>query len=284
MRHKWLVTGAGGFLGANAMRVLAGQGNTDAFGVTRMDFDLTDRESLRSYLRAHAPTRVLNTAAMASHPACELEPQRAMTINADVVKMLAQECTDIGATLIHISTDAVFDGHRGNYTESDQPNPNTAYGDSKLKGEIYALEHNDALVVRTNFFGWSPTGQRSILEFFVTNLSAGRSVNGFTDTITTSLYTSDLMERVISLSEARGIVHLTSSDPISKYAFGCLVAENFGHPPELIVATESPGGSKNISLNTDKARGLLGAPLPTQREGIVRATQAREIIQFRGQK
>lgn len=274
------MTGAGGFLGANAVRILSQDNRRDALGVTRQDFDLTDRTALRGYLQAQAPTTVLNTAAIASHPTCELEPQQAFAINAEAVKMLAEECTDIGATLIQISTDAVFDGHLGNYSEADPPNPNTVYGESKLQGEIYALEHNDSLVVRTNFFGWSPTGQRSILEFFVNNLSAGNSVNGFTDTITTSLYATDLVENIIFLSQCRGIVHLTSTDSLSKYDFGCEVAESFGFSQDLIVPIGSPGGPKNISLNTEKARGLLGSPLPTQRQGVQRARDEKGTTQF----
>lgn len=284
MGHTWLVTGANGFLGANAIRVLEQKSDTRVLGTSRRNFDLKDRVSMRNFFITHSPQFVLNTAAMAVHSECESDPTAAHAINAEAVKTLAQECSVIGATLIHISTDAVFDGHRGDYTELDPTSPNTEYGRSKLLGEEYALAYNPALIIRTNFFGWSPNGQRSILEFFTKNLAAGKKVNGFTDTITTSLYAGDLVERIFALQRSQGIIHLTSSDAISKYQFGCLVAEAFNFDPALVTAIDSPGGPKNISLNTDKASGLLGSPLPTQQEGITRAFAEREIIGFPGQQ
>lgn len=280
MGPTWLVTGSHGFLGANAVRTLQQQPDLHVIGASRNDFDLTDQAAMRSFLTRHSPQFVLNTAAMAVHSECESNPAATYAINARVVEALAQECSAIGATLIHISTDAVFDGHRGNYTELDHTSPNTEYGRSKLAGEEFALANNQALIIRTNFFGWSPSRQRSIVEFFSNNLSAGQPIIGYTDTITTSLYVSDLIERIFALQNTRGIVHLTSVDPLSKYEFGCLVAEALHLDSTLITPTESPGGAKNISLNTDKAAALLGAQLPTQRDGIARAMAEREAIRF----
>jgi dTDP-4-dehydrorhamnose reductase len=82
------------------------------------------------------------------------------------------------------------------------------------------------------------------------------------------------------LQNIRGIVHLTSVDPLSKYEFGCLVAEALHLDSTLITPTDSPGGAKNISLDTDKAVALLGVQLPTQRDGIARAMAEREFIRF----
>lgn len=284
MGHTWLVTGANGFLGANAIRILEQKSDTQVVGASRSDFDITDRVGVRDFLSQYSPRFVLNTAAMAIHSECESDPAAAHATNAEAVKTLAQECSAIGATLIQISTDAVFDGLRGDYTELDHTSPKTEYGRSKLLGEEYALANNPALVIRTNFFGWSPSGQRSILEFFVHNLAAGTPVNGYTDTITTSLYASDLVERIFALQQSQGIVHLTSADPLSKYEFGCLVAETFNLNPESITPTHSPEGPKNISLNTDKAQDLLDSPLPTQQEGVARALAHKEVIRFHGQQ
>ena len=284
MGHTWLVTGAKGFLGANAIRILEQKSDTQVVGASRSDFDITDRVGVRDFLSQHSPRFVLNTAAMAVHSECESDPAAAHAINAEAVKTLAQECSAVGATLIQISTDAVFDGLRGDYTELDHPAPKTEYGRSKLLGEEYALANNPALVIRTNFFGWSPSGQRSILEFFVHNLAAGTPVTGYTDTITTSLYASDLVERIFALQHSQGIVHLTSADPLSKYEFGCLVAETFNLNPASITPINSPEGPRNISLNTNKAQDLLDSPLPTQQEGVARALAHKEVIRFHGQQ
>jgi len=264
------------------MRVLMQNNSMDAVGATRDDFDLTDRIAIQRFLKHHSPDVVLNTAAMASHAACEADPAAAMLVNATAVKFLAQECTAVGAKLIQISTDAVFDGSLGNYLETDDPSPNTAYGISKLQGEIHAAAENDSLILRTNFFGWSPDSHASILEFFVNTLASGQTAPGYIDTITTSLYTSDLIERIITLSETSGLFHLTSSDSISKFEFGQLVADHMGVDQKRITAVASPEGPKNISLNTLKASDYLANPLPTQAAGLTRAFLERPAIEFPG--
>ena len=162
-----------------------------------------------------------------------------------------------------ISTDAVFDGARGHYSEADAPNPTSVYGRTKLEGEQLALASTDALVARTNFFGWSPTGRRSILEFFVNALSNGEQVRGFTDFTTSSAYVQVLAEALWDLCalEATGLVHLTSPEALTKYEFGVAVAEEFGLDAGLITPTTSdmqPPREGDISLDVARAESWLG--------------------------
>jgi dTDP-4-dehydrorhamnose reductase len=222
---------------------------------------------------------ILHAAALASHEQCQSDPQLAERVNADATRQLARAAADVGAQFVCISTDAVFDGSRGDYTESDAPRPFSVYGRTKLLGEEYALQETDALVLRTNFFGWSPSGSRSILEFFVNELSAGRPVNGYTDFIVTSTYASFLLEAIWQLAARRttGIVHVGSADRLSKYEFGRTVAEVFGLDAGLIApvsatsARHSTSRARDLSLRTDRLRALLGAELPTQQIGILQA-------------
>ena len=285
----WLVTGASGFLGANAGLFLA-EKSVSTVGLSRgvatpphfnaaLRGDLSEPELLEEKVRESRPNVILHAGALASHERCEADPSLATRINADATRAIVSVAAEIGATFIYISTDAVFDGARGDYMESDGPSPFSVYGESKLLGERYALEQTDALVIRTNFFGWSPTGSRSILEFFVNSLRSGTPVSGYTDFTVTSTYTQFLIDAIWQLAQQRatGIVHVASADKCSKYEFATTVAEVFGldasliSPVEAAAATHATSRARDLSLRVDRLESLLGAHAPTQRAGIVQA-------------
>ena len=294
--RRWLITGASGFLGANAGYWLAGR--VERVGVARtappaascdeyVFCDLLDTRSIAPAIQSARPDVVMHCAALASHEACEADPALATRVNVDATAAVAAACDDVGATLVYVSTDSVFDGARGGYRETDDPNPFSVYGASKLEGERAARESTpDALIVRTNFFGWSVTGQSSILEFFIAALRDGRTVSGYTDFVVTSIYTQHLMGALEQLvaSEHRGVVHVASSDAQSKYAFGQLVAHEFGlgggfiTPVSAQVIQQSPSRVRDLSLNTGRMTAWLGSSPPGQRAGIDAAFQDESRI------
>ena len=285
----WLVTGASGFLGANAGLFLAGKpvstvglsrgGATPPHFNAALRGDLSESGQLAKNVHELRPNVILHAGALASHEQCEADPSLATRINADATRALAGAAAEIGATFIYISTDAVFDGACGDYTESDEPSPFSVYGESKLLGEQYALEQTDALVVRTNFFGWSPTGSRSILEFFVNSLRSGTPVSGYTDFTVTSTYTQFLIGAIWKLAQQRatGVVHVASADKFSKYEFATTVAEVFGldrsliSPVEAAAATHATSRARDLSLRVGKLESLIGTEAPSQRAGILQA-------------
>ena len=286
---KWLVTGAGGFFGANAGAFLNGRVESvgafrspskgSQFGAT-VPIDLLSETSIRDAVDAVRPDVVLHAAALASHEACESDPALAQLLNVESTTHLAQACANVGAKLVYLSTDAVFDGSRGNYTEQDATNPFSVYGETKLLGEQAALAvHDDVLITRTNFFGWSPTGTRSILEFFVNALRSGQQVSGYTDFVVSSLYVQDLLSATYDLvgSDRRGVVHLGASNALSKYHFGVKVATQFGLAAELISpVTAAVGGhatsrARDLSLDTSLVESWLGRSVPTQELGVANA-------------
>jgi len=281
----WLVTGANGFLGANLGAFL--EGKAHRVGLTRdggrpgmfdegLQGEFTEHAELFDAVDRLRPDVIINSAAMASHEECERSPERAEMVNSVAAGELAEAASLVGAKFVQISTDAVFDGARGNYSETDEPKPFSTYGRTKLDGERAVADRADALILRTNFFGWSPTGQSSILEFFVNELSQGHHVHGFTDFFVTSGYAPsvcDAIWRLVTLGTT-GVLHVTSTDSLSKYEFGRAVAEEFGLPIELINPAASnvhPSRNRDISLDVHRAEALLGARLATQREGIARA-------------
>ena len=294
-RPTWLVTGASGFLGANIGAFLGGQ--AERIAVTRdgaapslfdsaMSGDLADPGALAHQIRDLKPDVIVHSAALASHAHCEQDPHQAHLINAHATGLLASAAHDVGARFVYISTDAVFDGEQGNYTEDDTPSPKSVYGRTKLEGEAQAQQATDTLIIRTNFFGWSPSGRRSIMEFFVNELAAGHPVRGFTDFTTTSAYAQVLAETIRDLidREATGTFHVTSPDALTKYDFGVAVAEVFGLDPGLIspaTAGTYPPRNGDISLDVSKVQAILGSTLPTQREGIQRAHGSASTLRQR---
>jgi len=290
--QRWLVTGASGFLGANLGAYL--QGRCERLGMVRslpagqglfdryVEADLLDVASIEAAVVGCRPSVIVHTAAMAAHEDCEARPELAAAVNVGATAALARASDAVGARLVVISTDAVFDGNRGHYREDDEPSPFSVYGRTKLAGERLAMDLADALVVRTNFFGWSPTGQRSILEFFVSTLERGHPVRGFTDFIVRSLYAQHLAAILWELGGGAGrdplsgVCHVSSRDAVSKYDFGVAVANSFGLDAELITPTEAdviPPRNRDLSLDTGKAAAWLGRPLPPQAEGIRQALQ-----------
>lgn len=298
-RPLWLVTGANGFLGRNAGVWLSERAHV--VGTARhaeqhpaftqiLELDITDPKATRRVVRGVVPDVILNTAALASHELCESDPTLAHRVNVEGAENLATSAAEVGARIVQISTDAVFEGGAGGYLPQDPANPFSVYGRTKLLGEVAVLNAcPEALVARTNFFGWSPTGTRSILEFFVNALTNATPVHGFTDYIVNSIYAQDLMKVLWDLNEvkATGVVHTVARDALSKYEFGQLVAGVWGLNADLISpshGTDDAGGVsrvRDLSLSTQATAALLGYEIPSQVEGIQRAFVDRQTLRPR---
>jgi len=285
-----LVTGASGLLGINLCLTLA-----DAHAITGlvnhqrienapfkvMAGDLREAAFLRKAVEKAKPQAIIHCAAAAHIDWCEQHPDEAMHINAEVPGSLAEICLKRDIPLLHVSTDAVFDGKQVEYTEEDEPNPQSVYARSKYLGERNVLAVNPkALVSRVNFFGFSLSGERSLAEFFINNLSAGNPVNGFVDVIFCPLYVKDLVDLFVLMLEKSlsGIYHTVSGESLSKYAFGLNIAKKFGFDRSLInpisvnegnlVATRSP----LLMLNVEKLVSA-GVKPPGQEQGLLRLHQ-----------
>lgn len=287
-----LVTGASGLLGLNLAleasqrHTVFGTVNThhvhtQAFSVIRAD--LTVPGAVERLLDQTQPDWVINCAALALIDTCEANPSLARQSNVELPEKLAKLCAQHkvvargGARLIHLSTDAVFDGRRGDYAEEDIPNPLSAYARTKLEGESAVAEANPAAIIaRTNLFGWGLTGQRSLSEFFFYNLQAGKRVMGFTDVYFCPLLANDLAHVLLAMLEEglSGLYHVVSREGVTKYDFGVALARRFGFDENLIIPTsvEQSGlkaaRSPKLTLRADKLTRALGAPPPSWQEGL----------------
>ena len=203
----------------------------------------------------------------------------AQQVNADLPGELARLTRELGIKMVHISTDAVFDGQQGDYLETDAPNPLSVYARTKLEGEQQVLQANpEAIVARVNFFGWSLTGKRSLAEFFFNHLGAGKTVKGFTDVQFCPLQVNDLAEMLMGMvsRDLRGLYHVVSGESLSKYDFGCAIADQFGFDKGFITPVSwQEGGltaprSPNLTLNVSKVTEALGGPPPSVAAGLRR--------------
>ena len=281
-----LITGASGLLGLNLALETAhrhtvfGTVNhhplkTNAFTVIQTD--LLAPGAVERVLESTQPDWVIHCAALANLDACEADPLLAQQLNTDLPRTLANHVARSGARLLHVSTDSVFDGLRGNYTEQDIPTPVGVYSRTKLAGEQAVAEVcPDAIITRVNLYGWSLPGNRSLAEFFFNNLSQGKPVMGFTDVCFCPLLVNHLAVLFVKMLERNlsGLYHVVSSEALSKYDFGVRLAHRFDLDPKLINPTSiSRSGLKvarspNLSLRTDKLAGALGQLIPNISTGL----------------
>ena len=286
---RLLVTGVSGLLGINLALEAVQQGfevvgwsNSRTLKNTPFQQEtvqLEHLESLPAALQKARPDAVIHCAAIANLDIAEQNPQLADSVNAQAPGVLAQTAKDLGVPFVQISTDAVFDGSKGDYSEEDLPNPQNAYAQSKLAGEeAVRLAYPQALIARVVFYGWSLSSRRSLAEFFFNNLSQGKRCNGFTDSIFSPLYVRDLADLLLEAvaKNLTGTYHFFSRESLSKYELGVAIARRFGLDEDLIVPIQTAQGnlltrrSLNLCANTTKLQSALGHTLPGISEGIDR--------------
>jgi len=281
-----LVTGASGLLGLNlslrmtGIHTIVGVDRSKLAGTPfeLVKADLLEPGACSRLMYKVRPEAIIHTAALANLDACESDPEGAHLLNAEIPGQIAELCAKRGVRMIHISTDAVFDGTKdGVYTEDDVPDPIGVYAQSKLDGERAVLSVSpDAVVARVNFFGWSLSGERALSEFFYNNLSRGNRANGFTDVWFCTMFVGDLADTLVRMLEKglSGLYHVVGSEALTKYDFGVRIARQFGYDPELVtpIPVEESGlkarRSRNLRLSIHKLSTDLGIDIPGVSTGI----------------
>ena len=220
-----LVVGANGMLGQDLMSLL-GEG---ARGVDIDEIDITSLESTERILKTVKPLTVINCAAYTDVDGCETNVETAMQVNGEGVAHLAMVSREIGARLVHVSTDYVFDGGKGSpYVEDDAPCPLGIYGESKLAGELNAAFNPDHLIVRTQWL-YGLHGK----NFVETMLRLAKEKNELlvvNDQIGSPTWTVDLARAIMALlkTDQRGIYHAANSGFCSWNDFAQAIFEESG--------------------------------------------------------
>ncbi|HUS06516.1 MAG TPA: SDR family oxidoreductase [Bryobacteraceae bacterium] len=279
-----LITGAGGLLGANLVVDCARLG-LPVSGIDRSVCDLTDAAMTTRVIREIEPSHIIHTAALTHVDWCENHPEETWHSNVDASRTLAQIAQTIGAGIVYISTDSVFDGARGFYGEADDPRPLNVYAKSKLAGERAVLaEAPDALIVRTVIYGWNLRAKRSFAEWILSHLTAGSEVPGFDDAVFSPILVNDLGRLLLALLERRasGVCHVAAGEAWTKFEFARAVAKTFGFNPAQVRRASLRSAAMiaprplNTSLDTSYASRLLGTALPRVWEGLARFREAAQ--------
>jgi dTDP-4-dehydrorhamnose reductase len=283
-----LLTGASGQLGNYLLRELrhhdlavvawSGSRADVRFGYAVQPVDLARPAAVETAFQAARPTLVIHTAALARVDACYRRPRRARHINTQGAALLAQLADRAGARLLHVSTDLVFDGERGNYREEDAPHPLSVYARTKAEAETAVLASPRAVVVRVGpLFGPSLAARPAFFSEQVAALRQGRPLPLFEDEWRSPLGLTVAARALLAVarSDVTGLLHLGGPERLSRLEMGHRLARFLGCDPSVIVPTthaQMPAPEPrphDTSLDSSRWRGLFpGQPWPTWEEAL----------------
>jgi dTDP-4-dehydrorhamnose reductase len=268
---KLLITGGSGLLGSkvaeNALArgdaVYCGYAHNEPVKGSAVRFDLADERGIRDLLDRLRPDVIVHSAALTDVDRCERERELAYRLNVEGTRAIAQACQDVGAFLVYISTDYVFDGVRGMYREDELTNPISYYGTSKLLGEQFC----QGCIARTCvIYGSQPaSGKITFALWLIDRLRSGKQVSVVTDQFVTPTLNTNLTGMVLEAADRRlsGIYHMAGATRISRYDFALQVADIFDLNADLILPSrmaDLPWIAKrpmDSSLDTSKASKML---------------------------
>ena len=274
------LTGISGLLGINAAIQLRGQHevsgayfthpvqlqSVDAFPV-----DLTDQRGVRELFGRVKPQVVLHTAGLANVDKCEDSPLKAEQLHVKVSENVACAAVAVGASLVHISTDHLGDGNKAFVEEEHLPLPINHYAKTKwLAEKIVTQICSEALIIRTNFFGWGSPVKPSFSDWVLQGLKEARSLPLFVDVYITPILINDLVDLIVELIQrgASGVFNVVGRERVSKCEFGRQLANVFGYPGSNLrpisvrdVSLRAPR-PMDMSLSTDKVTNFVGRPMP----------------------
>jgi dTDP-4-dehydrorhamnose reductase len=273
---KILVLGASGMIGSAMVRVLGDNKAWEVFGTLRSEdakrfflpavagkllpgVDINNQDALLQVFLRVRPEVVVNCIGLTKHHKEAEDPQMALPLNALLPHRMADLCAVAGARLIHVSTDCVFAGTKGNYGEADAPDAGDVYGKSKHLGEV---DYPHAITLRTSTIGHELQSAYGLLEWFLTQQG---SCKGFNRAIFSGLPNTEfarvVRDVVIPRPELRGLYHV-GADPIGKYELLKLIAKAYGKQIEIFRDNEFSIDRSLNSWRFNQATGYKAAAWP----------------------
>jgi len=294
MRKRILATGCGGFVGGTIVREAAK--DVELHAVTRREppmqrnnviwhvLDLRDTSAVRNMFKSAEPDAVIHAAAIADIDFCEAHRQTAWQINVGVTQRLAQLCREHGARLVFVSTDNVFDGERGAYSEEDEPAAINYYAETKLAAEraVAALGVNYVIARTALVLGFPPLGAgNSFLSRMAPMLREGKRLGVPENEIRSPIDVVTLARALLELAMAdcEGIIHLAGNDMLNRCEMVRRIASGLGYSPGLVYPNNPktiPGRAprpRDVSLSNKKARKCLRTPMKNLLDGLELATE-----------
>lgn len=238
---KIFITGGSGLLGSKLAEIALEMGYEVYSGYSshqpefgeKVKFDLANAESVVKVIDEIKPNVIIHSAALTDVDKCEIEKELAYKVNVEGTKVVAEMARKVGAFMVYISTDYVFDGSRGMYREEDETNPINYYGYTKLLGE-----KNCYCIARTCvIYGSKPaSGKVNFALWVLKNLEDGKEVRVVTDQFVTPTLNTNLAEMVLEAAEKelKGVFHLAGATRVSRFEFALEIARTFGLDENLI--------------------------------------------------
>ncbi len=282
---KLLITGVSGLLGNNLAYYFKDKYEVIGLysshpvlikGIRTEKCDLLYDDSIGKIISDTNPSIIIHCASMTNIDQCEIDKNLTEKINVAATKNIINSIADKDIRSVYISTDAVYDGVKGDFSEDDDIDPLNYYGLSKHEGELQVLKKEHSLILRTNIFGWNIQDKKSIGEWILGELNGRGKINGFKDAYFSSIYTMELA-RVIDIAiqnNLSGVYNCGSQNSCSKYEFAVKIAECFGLDKTLIMPISiddfkfKAKRGKNLSMNVNKLQKELDYKLPTIDQSI----------------
>jgi dTDP-4-dehydrorhamnose reductase len=263
-----------GFLGENIINEFKNNG-IQAIGTNYnkngIYVDITNMDSIISCVEKYSPKIIINCAANVNVDELENNEELAISINAKGAENIAKVCNDNKIRLLHISSDGIFDGKQGMYTEEDVVNPINVYAKSKILGEkLISKNLENYLIIRTNFYGFH-NQKKFLFSWALSKLKNNEEIIGFTDVFFNPLEVTNLSKMIYELSEKKicGILNLSSNEVFTKFEFIKKISEVFDFDSKLIKSGSieelnlNAKRPKNTTLSNEKAKKLLDTKIVT---------------------
>ncbi len=217
---KFFITGVNGQLGYDVKRELLERGYTDILAPTRVDLDITNEDAVKKMIREYRPSVIFHCAAYTAVDKAEEEQEKCYQVNVLGTKYLTEAAKEVGAKIIYISTDYVFDGTKeGLYQIEDKVNPVNYYGKTKYLGENFVFKYENHIIVRISWvFG---INGKNFIRTMLNLAESHKELNVVCDQIGSPTYTKDLAGLLVNmfLSNVKGLYHVTNEGYCSWYEF-----------------------------------------------------------------
>ena len=291
---KILITGANGFLGfylteqllaKNFPVIATGKGEcrlpfTHDLKFQWLSMDFTDPFSIHDVFENIKPDVVVHAGAMSKPDDCEIDQMKAYLVNVEGTVQLLINSEELKSFFVFLSTDFVFDGERGMYTEDDVPKPVNYYGRTKLEAEeaVKEYEYGWAIVRTVLVYGKNHSGHNNILKIVKEKLVKGEEYNVVDDQVRTPTYVEDLAKGIVSIIEkkASGVFHLSGKDILTPYQMAIKTAEHLELDSSVLKKVTAASFTQpakrplKTGLIIDKARKELGFEPLNFEEGLKR--------------
>lgn len=292
--RRVLITGAKGLLGQKIVEVfrreseykllpcdlsgspLGSSAEENKDGVFTLD--IADHQAVIDIVSSYKPTVIINAAAYTNVDAAEIEKELAYKVNATAVGHLANAANIFNSKLIHISTDYVFDGKKGSYSEDSKPDPINYYGKTKLAGEnLIRSKLNDYAILRTQvLYGFAKNIRRNFVLWAIDKLSNGESIRVVDDQVGNPTLADELAFAILKVCQrnATGLFHVSGFETVSRYEFAARIAEVFDLDFSLVKVAKSneleqhARRPKNSSFVCLKAQTELGIGVPSVADSL----------------